>query len=290
MRQTSLIDVADWIAELEIAASGNPYSDPRFLKPFHFAMLAATCQRLGNVEQIVWEGPLVRFATRMQLWNVLGLKPPIQVRKNAHAGRFLPLTALQDPEAVHEYSDQLCAIAANQGKVSEETSQSLFVALTEILHNCFAHAAVIPNCKGMTCALTWPRGNLVQIAVVDPGIGIRASLSENDSLTSRLQRQNACELATELNVTGKPSLGHSGYGLTVAKQLMAQNGGNFILVSGTEAYRCEENREIRRDLPPPGWQGTIVVLEWRTDRPLDIGAVYESWPLPDGMTHEDFNL
>jgi anti-sigma regulatory factor (Ser/Thr protein kinase) len=289
VRQTSIIDVANWIAELDIAATGNKYSEPRFLKPFHFAMLAATCQRLGDVEQIVWEGPLIKFATRMQLWNALGLKPPTHVRKNAHAGRFLPLTALRNPDAVHEYSDQLCAIAANQGQVSEETSQSLFIALTEILHNCFAHAAVIPNCKGMTCAQTWPRGNLVQIAVVDPGIGIRASLSENALLASRLRRENACGLATELNITGKPN-GHSGYGLTVAKELMAQNGGNFILVSGTEAYRREQNREIRRNLLRQGWQGTIVIMEWRTDRPLDIGAVYESWPLPEGMTHEDFNL
>jgi len=166
----------------------------------------------------------------------------------------------------------------------------LFVALTEILGNCFAHAAVTPNCKGMTCAQTWPRGNLVQIAVVDPGIGIRASLSENDRLKPRLSKENACELATELNVTGKPNAGHSGYGLTVAKELMAHNGGNFVLMSGTEAYRRQADREIRRDLPGASWHGTIVVLEWRTDRPLDIGAVYESWPLPEGMTYEDFDL
>lgn len=86
----------------------------------------------------------------MQLWNTLELEPPVHVRKNAHAGRFLPLTALKDPDAVHEYSDQLCAIATRQGRASNETSESLFIALTEILHNCFAHAAVIPNCKGMT--------------------------------------------------------------------------------------------------------------------------------------------
>jgi hypothetical protein len=289
VRQTGIGDVTRWIRELEIGASGDEYRDPVFVKPFHFAMLAAMCQRLG-VDGITWDGPLQAFAARMQLWEALGLEPPVNVRQRDHTGRFLPLAALKHENAVNEYADQLCTIATSQGEITDETRDSLFVALSEILYNCFAHAAITEDCWGMTCAQSWPRGSLVQIAVVDAGIGVRASLSDNERLLTRLQQENACELATELNVTGKPNAGHSGYGLTVAKELMAQNGGNFLLISGSEAYRRYGNRDIRLELQGLNWQGTIVVLEWRTDRPLDIGAVYAGWPLPEGMTDDDFNI
>lgn len=289
MRFTNLSDVSIWIDTLRVAMTGQEFSDIGFIKPFHFTMLATECQRHG-AEGITWNGPMQRFAARMGLWEALGFEAPVRVAQHDHTGRFLPIAPLRDAAAVNDYADALCMIVTSQGIVGAATERSLFIALTELLGNCFAHAAAAPNCTGITCAQSWPRGNLAQIAIVDPGIGIRASLSANQALQDRLLSENACELATELHITSKPGAGHSGYGLTVGKELFSQNGGNFILISGTEAYRRHGEREIRTTLPVNGWQGTIVVLEWRIDQPLDIGAVYNNWPLPDGMTNEDFDF
>jgi len=37
------------------------------------------------------------------------------------------------------------------------------------------------------------------------------------------------------------------------------------------------------------WRETIVALEWRTNQPFDIGAVYGAWP-KDGEEDEYFRV
>ena len=62
----------------------------------------------------------------------------------------------------------------------------------------------------MLCAQVWAGGRKAQIALVDTGIGIRTSLGLNATYTQRLSSENACEMATEYGVTGKPGKGHAG--------------------------------------------------------------------------------
>ena len=161
-------------------------------------------------------------------------------------------------------------------------------ALSEIFSNCFFHAEAGREICGLACAQSWPHELLAQVVVADSGIGIRNSLGANPEYRERLEKENAAELATELGVTSKPAPGgaHSGYGLTVARQLMEKHGGNFLLLSYNDGFQAMEHGFEARELRVP-WPGTIVTLEWRTDRPFDIGAVYGDWP-KDGDSDEFF--
>jgi hypothetical protein len=166
------------------------------------------------------------------------------------------------------------------GTHDKDTLDAIGITLIEILGNCFFHSSSGSGIYGLACAQSWPAASLAQVAVVDGGIGIRTSLGNNPALAGRLAAENALDLATEYGVTGKPEGKHSGYGLTLARQLMEKHDGHFLLISGREAVHTDGRTVKREDLQSP-WQGTIVILEWPIDRALDIGTVYKSWPASD---------
>ena len=286
MKQTTLEEISDWLGALGQLQETGKCRSPDFWKPFHFVTLALAAKQWG-LARLGLPDEFKSYAARMELWEAAGTEPPYQVNKFSAQGRFLPVQALADSARVDESANRLAEIMA--AHCSEKSQSSLRVTLTELLNNCYDHAEPQTALFGLACAQSWPRGKLAQIAIADAGLGIRDTLGQNNALLSRLHRENACALATEYGVTGKPNHHHSGYGLTLARQVLENNGGNLVVISGTESASCRRGQLCaKNDLR--SWIGTLVVLEWRTDHPLDVEAVYESWPLPEGMTHEDFLL
>ena len=126
---------------------------------------------------------------------------------------------------------------------------------------------------------------MAQIAIADLGIGIRQSLASNTTVVSELENANACELASRYGVTSKPEH-HSGYGLALARELMTRSGGQFMVFSGGEAY-VSGNHGDNSVAMPAEWPGTLILLEWKLDRPLRVLDVYRDWPLPEGIDDDD---
>lgn len=111
--------------------------------------------------------------------------------------------------------------------------------------------------------------------MVDLGIGIRASLIRNQAYRDVDTDVEAIEAALEPRVTSTPER-NAGIGLFVTKLLLSANGGEMLVRSGTGAvYRGSEDRAESRATRLPG---TVVALRARTDRPLDINAVYAQLP------------
>jgi hypothetical protein len=273
----SLTDIDLWLENMNELTQGRPAEIPPFMRPCHIATLAATMHHLEGVRPPVPEY-LLGYATRMRLWQAIGLAAPRRVREHDPGGRFFPLTPIRTERCAENAARHIRAVFRAFGTDDVTTLDAIFVLLTEILGNCFFHSEAPGGICGLACAQAWPNGRLAQVAVVDSGIGIRRSLSANSALAQRLADDNAVLVATELGVTGKPGGPHSGYGLAVARQLMEVHGGNFLGISGTEAVRViGGHRTISAHLRVP-WTGTIVVLEWRTNRRLDINAVYSRWP------------
>lgn len=221
----------------------------------------------------------------MGIFEAAGLEPPRIPRGRDPDGRFLPAMALREDANPASLAGDLRRIADNQG-VDEQTVTSLETTLIEILGNCLHHGESRDEVTALTAAQAWPKGSLAQIAIADLGIGMRDSLAANPSLEPG--DQNACELASQYGVTSKPE-GHSGYGLTLGRELMERNGGQFLLASRDERFIARDDGYIR-ERALPQWPGTLVVLEWRLDRPLNVRDVYDAWPLPEGFSHDDFDL
>jgi anti-sigma regulatory factor (Ser/Thr protein kinase) len=287
MEWTTLEDVEWWIEQIANSKPGVEFQGPDFLRPYHFAVLANQVHRLGATEVTVPEA-LQGYASRMRLWQSVGLEPPTKVNERNPGGRFHPLSPIVSETTAQNIASEILAVFRGAGTYDKATLNAIDTALSEIFSNCFFHAEAGREICGLACAQSWPHALLAQVVVADVGIGIRGSLRRNPEHHERLEKENAAELATELGVTSKPAPGgaHSGYGLTVARQLMEKHGGNFLLLSSNEGFRATEHGSQARELRV-SWQGTIVGVEWRTDRPFDIGAVYGDWP-KDGDSDEFF--
>lgn len=288
MRFTTLYELKlalELVHQLE--STGSTESSPSFYRPFHWALLAIAAQRcnIKSLEMSGYDKKFEKYAARMHLWKALGLKSPVHVNERDPTGRFHPLTRLDSNDAVDVVSNKLSALF---GEPSTETVQSVSIAVAELVGNSFSHSNISSGLRGFVCAQKWPRVNTAQIAIVDQGVGIRESLASAKEYSEKLKTTNACELATKYEVTSKRGNGHAGYGLTLAKDLLAESGGAFFLLSHDEYYYMKAGHEDRGSLDHP-LHGTLVVLEWNTNVPLVAESVYNSWPHPEG-DYDDFNF
>jgi signal transduction histidine kinase len=222
------------------------------------------------------------------LWQAIGRQPPVVVTEYNAVGKFQPIEPLVDQNAVDETSESLVQIF-RRGGIGEGAIDGARTVSMELLGNCFAHAESDNGLHGLACAQYWPNGNMAQIAICDSGIGIRASLAQNPRYIEALMTRNACEYATEYSVTSKPGRGHSGYGLTLARDLIEQAGGTIFVVSHGE-YFFSSGCVSGNGQMPTALNGTLVILEWDTTVPLNLGQVYDAWPLPEGMNDDDFDF
>ncbi len=286
MQYTNPMDVEAWLVQLDELARSNKCEAPRFLKPFHFATIAHRL-RQRKVKAFGMPEKIAPYANTMRLWEALGIEAPFHVSRQ-QAGRYHPIEVLRDINTVQDTADSLVSLLKPVCS-DARTIDAVHTMLRELVDNCYSHADVNDDVYGVICGQVWPAGSKAQIAIADTGIGIRQSLGLNPDLLERIKGTNCCELATEYGVTGKPGKGHSGYGLAVARKLLEQNNGSLIVRSGKEGFNLINRRPVSYNSPKE-WHGTLLVIEWDLDVPVNIGDVYESFPLPEGMTDDDFDF
>jgi anti-sigma regulatory factor (Ser/Thr protein kinase) len=159
--------------------------------------------------------------------------------------------------------------------LDDDARLAINTALAELCSNVPHHAATALG--GVAAAQGYPQSDRFEAAIVDLGIGIRQSMAENPEYAHIVDDTTAIRAALELGATSKPGdegpTRHSGYGLAVTQHLLQRNGGRLLVRSGTGAVSVGADQTARTtevDFP-----GTLIVLEARTDKPLDVRAVYE---------------
>lgn len=291
MKHTSIREIHSWLEQLEALLAEKTCQAPEFLRPFHFISLALMLKSKG-ARGITLPHSLRPYAARMHLWEAIGLPSPRRHSQERDAlGRFLPIEPLRSEADIQDCSDRLAAITS-LAKASEESCQSLSIAVSELIGNCFSHAnAEREGLHGLACAQYWPRGQLMQIAIADMGVGIRNTFDQADreEFRLRVKEMNCCTLATELFASSKLDNGHAGYGLALARQLTEQNRGTMTVYSGHEWFHSS-NGQCSEGANGVGWQGTMIVAEFNTANPLSTQAVYQNWPPVRGYEDDDFNF
>ncbi len=279
MDRLKQLEIFIWLEQLAaLVSKSSSVAVPKFMKPFHFVTLAQILRsHPSRIPSIVTH--MKSYATHMRLWKAIGATNPESGLSRRLEGTFVPLTTLDSPERAEIHASELAALVKRQGLgCSKQTFDSVFTAWVELITNCYAHSEATEPVIGLACAQAWPAGNLAQLAIIDSGIGIRASLEEAESLREIVKIENACDYATRLGVSSKLGKGHAGYGLAVTRQLAELNDGTFLLLSGSEAVMStggisETIKNIRNPLT-----GTLVVFEWKLDKALDVAKVYANWP------------
>lgn len=290
MKVTTVPELQLWLASMQELAERKTCKSPEFLRPFHFVTLALTL-RSQKAEQIAIPGHLSSYASRMKLWQAVGISPPAgsSIEHDA-TGKFLPLEPLNSRDTVFDCSSRLASITTH-ANIDSDSIKGLDTSIAELVDNCFAHALVTDDLHGVACAQHWPKGRLAQIAIADMGIGFRKGFENADTavLRERVKYTNACQIATELGVTSKSSAGHAGYGLALARQLMEMNEGTLIVYSGQEWF-CSARGKHTSGTMGVNWPGSIVVCEFNTNRPLNTADVYAEWPPVRGYENDDFDF
>jgi anti-sigma regulatory factor (Ser/Thr protein kinase) len=251
-----------------------------FISPAALAILVAGMRRFEDM-QLVETGSMVimptargidRYLRRMNFLNVLyyGVEQKEDFKRKKAIG-FRECRHFDSPKNYPEVRQELADLVSEHCDIDALARGSLHIALDEICENVLFHAST--DHGGFAVAQALRSKPLMEIAIADVGIGVRASLNKNPDYAHIQDDLTAIATALKARVTSTPER-NSGFGLWVTSNLLADNGGELLVRSGYGAvFRGSRDAAIVRDASFPG---TLVVLRIRTDRALDINAVYRA--------------
>lgn len=169
-------------------------------------------------------------------------------------------------EAIHigqlleNHAGQLAKLLTREDK--SNLTDTLTYTLREIMRNTVEHSE---SDSFLYCGQYWPTTNIVQIAILDSGIGVKKSLSRNPKIRITSD-EHALRLSTLPGISGKPCTSmleeydgwaNSGYGLYLTKRLCTK-GGSFFICSGNKGLSSKPN-ESEKYLDS-NFQGTALRL------------------------------
>ncbi|MDE6233885.1 MAG: hypothetical protein K2M60_11155 [Lachnospiraceae bacterium] len=202
------------------------------------------------------------YARHMRFYKAIGINWGRELDENYGNCNYLPITKLsikdlredgiKNLERIQEVivrKAKLMAAVLSQGDVSFK--KWLTYVLTEIMRNIPEHSKAN---EIWYCAQYWPRYDLVELAILDEGIGVRNSLLSNyayDELIS--DDRDALKLSLRPGISrtfapGSENLStdewkNSGYGLYMVSRLCEELGGSFIIASGDSAIQIRNNKK-----------------------------------------------
>lgn len=212
------------------------------------------------------------YAAHMGYFQACGFEignPPGEAQGSE---RYLPITMLQTAE----FRDQAKQELQHVGDVIESRSaqlaslltqqqegalvELLTYALREMIRNVIEHSGAE---EIVYCAQYHPRTKLAEIAILDTGMGIRASLEKNPYLKVA-NHHEALNLALMPGISGKmhkdirkdpyDAWQNSGYGLYAVSRLCG-HGGKFSIVSGDTALLLKPESKSYHEVQ---FQGTAL--------------------------------
>jgi hypothetical protein len=262
------------------------------LGPTAVALLIAALRRLDDGDLFA-EGSILlpprspqvkNYLMRMNLIRSLSggeeLPEPI-TRHQAHG--FRPCSMFSDDNDYWKVAKAMTEALSESCRTDAVAESAVRVCLEEVTENVIHHAEAD---HGFGAAQGWRKTSQFEIGIVDLGRGVRASLTQNPDYADIADDASAISTALGARVTATPHR-NSGIGLYITKMLLAANGGSLLVRSGTGAVYSGSTDEVRTE--PESMPGTLVALRARTDRPLDINAVYQrlEHDHPSPKSHDD---
>ncbi len=265
------------------------------MEPIALCMVAAWgawCQRQGK--RIITENlnQQAVYASRMRLFGHLGIDYTPSITAHEEAGRFLPVSQVAGHDQIATVIGDISALLHLEQ--DPESLAAVQYCVSELLRNVLEHSNSPEG--AFVCAHRYieTEPHRVTIAVADCGDGIAKHLSRAHP-EAALDDRVALGLAMRPGVTGAlPGIygtpDNAGAGLFITRCIAKGTGGYFVLLSGRAAYRLRRARsdedQLELSLDPydesrydlwdfPGWQGTAVTVEIRTERIADYEGFFQ---------------
>lgn len=222
------------------------------------------------------------YAAYMSFFTACGLDYGNNPGFRSSGSTYIPITYVQAgqlnsrdniQDIAHELAEQLSQ--RTSGKLVDIFSYSF----REMIRNVIEHS----ESKNLGyCAQYWPRKDRVELAILDTGIGLRKSLSQNPHL-NLTDDSDAIKYALMPGISGKTYQGvklrpddvwqNSGYGLYMNYRF-CNEGGDFFICSGEKGLyrRVENHTNLYMDT---NFSGTALRLCIDTSSLSDINAMLQ---------------
>lgn len=256
----------------EIAGSGFTedhllldLADVEFLRPSGIVGLVESLEREGR--PIAVRRPrldsVFQYGQRIRLFERLNVYLQRAFNEHDPGSRFTPLTSIDNSIAPRSPDEaRLCERLANVVCPDDaELNDLIAFCLGELVSNILQHSGA----SGTVCTQYYPRNDLVELAIADHGIGIRAALRHNPCFSDLDTDSEAVRLAVQPDTSGTFFSGmtsygaseNSGNGLFVLDQIAARSHGYLDIWSGSAHYKRDGNATpVVRNVNP--FDGTLI--------------------------------
>jgi ABC-type transporter Mla MlaB component/anti-sigma regulatory factor (Ser/Thr protein kinase) len=253
-----------------------------FMGPAALALMVASLRRARESGVIaggstIWAPEstgMLTYLRRMDALEVLfeheSVKIENPVRRHATSG-LKECQHFSSEDGSRRVARELAVALTEKVATDDVAATSLELCLTELAENVHFHADTPYG--GFAAAQSFSHGNEIEVAIVDLGVGISASLGKNPQYAEQASDDvTAIHTALLPLVTSSPKR-NRGYGLAFTRFLLEMNEGRLVVRSGHGYVQYgERNAEKTTELPFPG---TLVALRLHTDRPFDFEKAYE---------------
>lgn len=145
----------------------------------------------------------------------------------------------------------------------------IWYTLNELGKNVVDHSCAEAGAIGVADVTTG--GTEVEVAIADFGIGIRSSLSRNPAHAS-ISEIEALHIAVSLGGSSRVEPpGPVGLGLYFTQLILQDNGGHLLIRSGGAELVVGSGASEESALEH--MQGTLLILRFRTDRPVRLDSI-----------------
>lgn len=266
------------------------------LDPFALALLAAWgrhCVHQGLEIEVQNLGRHADYAARMRLFQHLNVAYDPGIVEHEEAGRFLPLTVVQNRSQLTQVIADVSALLHLQD--DPDSLAAVQYCVSELLRNVLEHSGTREG--AIVCAHRYTKRSphRVTLAVADCGQGIAQHLGrvhpealKDDRIAIGLAMQPGITGASR-GVYGTPD--NAGAGLFITRCIAKGTGGYFFLYSGRAAYRLRRTKGEKQKLSlyidpydepkhdswkvKSDWQGTIVTVEICTEKIGDFQGFFQ---------------
>ena len=163
------------------------------------------------------------------------------------------------------YKDVVAAMTSHF-EIEVSVLQALSYCLYEMMDNVHIHSGK-PLGTAMTCFDS--ARNIMSILIADDGMGIRASLAENEKYRD-ITEAEALKLCLQDKITDGKGLG---FGLYTTSRLVDSIGKKFVLHSGTHKLVRKDGTESV--IENGFWQGTLIYMEIGTGEEIDPNQIVD---------------
>ncbi|MEN9920307.1 MAG: hypothetical protein RL538_200 [Candidatus Parcubacteria bacterium] len=225
------------------------------------------------------------YFKRMGLFDFLRLDSEIEIVEHESAGRFIPISQIQDSKTLSRFIEDMIPLL----HLDVKQSQSIKYIMSELVRNVLEHSN--SQYGAFVAAQYHKKTNTIRIGIVDTGVGIKRTITRSHPAKTDA---DAIRLALTPGITGTTSKEggtdyNAGAGLFFTKSISKTNKDFFVIYSGDTLFKLlkkqvegsplhsdpfDDRHTIESNLPV--WGGTVVGVDMTLDDNEDFANLLEN--------------